>query len=400
MGASLATYLARAGVRVVVFHKAKRPPIIVGESLVPAIVPFLRRLGVEEQVKSFSIFKPGATFVLTTDSDISFRFDEALGAEVDYSYNTPRDQFDAAILQAAKDAGAVVIEATASLERVGSSDRVQLAGKSLELAVEALGGKPDFIVDAGGRSRVIGDLLGIPFVEGPRKDTALHAHMKGVPLVVEGNVHTDRLTRGWCWRIPLPGCVSIGLVVPSEHLARFGSSTEEQFAGTLREEPILAQWSQGAELVSPIVKYTNYQQRSVRGVGDGWATVGDAYGFIDPVFSSGLLVGMQGASELAKALLSGSERSMKRYDEYVLYNLTVWQRLVDYYYDGSLFTLFKIGQYKSQQRGWKILNRHFGRHMPRVFTGEATRSRYSVGMVDFMVKYATYGHNCADLAVR
>ena len=109
VGASLATYLSRAGMNVVLFHKAKRPPIIVGESLVPAIVPFLRRLGVEKQIESFSTFKPGATFVLTTESDISFRFDQALGAEVSYSYNTPRDLFDAAILGAAREAGTTII---------------------------------------------------------------------------------------------------------------------------------------------------------------------------------------------------------------------------------------------------------------------------------------------------
>ncbi|MFN2375391.1 MAG: NAD(P)/FAD-dependent oxidoreductase [Candidatus Binatia bacterium] len=400
VGASVAAYLAKAGVRVVLFHKAKRPPIIVGESLVPAIIPFLRRLGVEEQVKGFSIYKPGATFVLTLDRHMSFRFDEAIGAEVNYSYNTPRDQFDAVILQAARDAGAIVVEGTASLEKVEGSDRLRLTAKTLELAGDALDGQPDFIIDAGGRSRVIGNLLGIPFVEGPRKDSALHAHMKGVPLVVEGNVHTDRLSRGWCWRIPLPGRVSIGLVVPASHLERFGTSAEEQFDGTLREEPLLARWSQGAERVTPVVKYTNYQQRSDRGVGENWATVGDAFGFIDPVFSSGLLIGMQGALDLSEALLHGGERGLLRFQERVLYNLTVWQRLVDYYYDGSLFTLFQIGQFKANQRGWKLLNRHFGRHMPRVFTGEATRSRYSVGLVDFMVKYGTYGHDCAELAVR
>jgi flavin-dependent dehydrogenase len=195
--------------------------------------------------------------------------------------------------------------------------------------------------------------------------------------------------------------VSIGLVVPQEHLARFGPNVEDQFDGTLREEPLLARWSAGAERVTPIVKYTNYQMRSVRGFGENWATVGDAFGFIDPVFSSGLLIGLQGSLELSKALLGGrEERAMKRFEDYVSYNLTVWQRLVDYYYDGSLFTLFLIGEYKAQQWGWSILNRHFGRHMPRVFTGEATRSRYSVGLVDFMVKYGTYGHDCAELAVR
>ncbi|HEY2773013.1 MAG TPA: tryptophan 7-halogenase [Candidatus Binatia bacterium] len=400
VGSSLSAYLARSGMRVALFHKAKRPPIIVGESLVPAIVPFLRRLGIEKEVEAFSTYKPGATFVLSTENDISFRFDQAIGAEVNYSYNTPRDRFDAAILGAARAAGATIIEGTAALERENGSDRVRLSDKAMELAGDALSGQPDFIVDATGRSRTIGNLFEIPFVEGPRKDTALHAHMKGVPLVVEGNVHTDRLSRGWCWRIPLPGRVSIGLVVNAEHLARFGPSIEDQFAGTLAEEPVLSRWSAGAERVTPVVKYTNYQMRSVRGVGENWATVGDSFGFIDPVFSSGLLIGMEGALELSQALVAGTDRALKRFEQHVLYNLKVWQRLVDYYYNGSLFTLFLIGQYKAKQKGWSVLNRHFGRHMPRVFTGEATRSRYSVGLVDFMVKYGTYGHDCAELSVR
>lgn len=399
-GAALATWLVRGGVKVALFAQPKRPPILIGESLVPAIVPFLRRLGVEDQVKAFSIFKPGATFVLTLEKDISFRFDEAVGAEVNYSYNTPRDLFDAVILQAARDAGATVIEGTAGVERVAGTDRVQLNAKTLEMAASVLGGQPDFVVDAGGRSRILGDLMGVPFVEGPRKDAALHAHMEGVPLVVEGNVHTDRMLRGWCWRIPLPGRVSIGLVVNAEHLARFGPNVEDQFHGTLREEPLLARWSADAKRVTPVVKYSNYQQRSLRGYGENWATVGDAFGFIDPVFSSGLLIGFQGALELSKALLDGSDRAMKKFEDYVTYNLVTWQRLVDYYYDGSLFTLFGIGKHKAEQRGWKLLNRHFGRHMPRVFTGEATRSRYSVGLVDFMVKYGTYGHDCNELSVR
>ncbi len=400
VGASLATYLSRAGVRVILFHKPKRPPIIVGESLVPAIIPFLRRLGIEEEVKAFSTHKPGATFVLTNESTITFRFDQVIGAEVNYSYNTPRDLFDAVILQAARDAGTAVIEATAGLERVDGTDRLRLTAKTLEMAGGTIREQPDWIVDATGRSRTIANLLELPFVEGPRKDAALHAHMTGVPLVVDGNVHTDRLTRGWCWRIPLPGRVSIGLVVNAAHLARFGASIEDQFAGTLREEPMLARWSHGAERVTPVVKYSNYQMRSLRGFGENWATVGDAFGFIDPVFSSGLLIGMEGALELSQALLDGSTRAMKRFETHVAYNLKVWQRLVDYYYDGSLFTLFQVGQLKSQERAWWILNRHIGRHLPRVFTGEATRSRYSVGLVDFMVKWGTIGHDHAEIAVR
>lgn len=400
-GASLATYLARDGVNVVLFHKAKRPPIIVGESLVPAIVPYLRKLGIEEEVASFSMYKPGATFVFSTERDQSFRFDEALGAKVTYSYNTPRDKFDAAVLEAARAAGVTVIEGTAQVERVEGSEKLRLADKTLEMAGEALGGQPDWIIDATGRRRLVASLLGLDSVEGPRKDAALHAHMENVPLLIDGNVHTDRLARGWCWRIPLPGRVSVGLVVNAEHLRRFGANIEDQFHGTLAEEPVLSRWSQGATRITPVIQYNNYQLRSLRGVGENWALVGDAFGFVDPVFSSGMLIGMDGAEALAGALTRGaaSEKAMRDYEGHVQHNLEVWQRLVDYYYDGRLFTLFQVGEVKRKQKTWYLLNRHFSRHMPRVFTGEASRSRYSVGMVDFMVKWGIYGHDPAELAV-
>ena len=109
-GASLATTLARAGVKVAIFATGERPPIIVGESLVPAIVPYIRKLGagVEEEVASYSQWKGGATFVLDAKERMSIRFTEARGAKTTYSYNVPRDRFDATVLQAAVRAGALL----------------------------------------------------------------------------------------------------------------------------------------------------------------------------------------------------------------------------------------------------------------------------------------------------
>ena len=130
-----------------------------------------------------------------------------------------------------------------------------------------LGGAPDLIVDATGRARTVARLLDLPTVEGPRKDTALHAHCTGVPLVLPGNVHSDRLERGWSWRIPLPGRVSVGVVVPSEHIAAFGNSAEEQFDSFLRRDDCARQWGEKAERITPVVRYTNYQLRATRGVG-------------------------------------------------------------------------------------------------------------------------------------
>lgn len=398
-GAAVATYLARAGVRVALFQRGKRPPIIAGESLVPAIVPFLRKLGVEGEVRSFSTLKPGATFTFSLERQQSFRFDEVRGGETSYSYNVPRREFDAALLKAAVNAGAQTFEFGAALESAGG-DRVRLSDATLAATGGFLSGPPDFIVDASGRTRAVARLLELRTRSGPRRDSALHAHLEGVPLVFEGNVHSDRLERGWAWRIPLPGRVSVGLVVPAEHLQRFGEDAESQYDALLRADPLTAGWAPHARRITPVVKYTNYQLRAERGVGPGWALVGDAFGFVDPIFSSGMLIGMQGAEALAAAILENTPRAFARYERRVLRALTVWQRLADTFYDGRLFTLFQIGEYVRQTRFGRLVDFHMRAHLPRIFTGEGTTSRYNVALLDFMIEHGLAGSDPRELEVR
>jgi flavin-dependent dehydrogenase len=327
-------------------------------------------------------------------------FAEARGARTPYAYNVPRDRFDATLIAAAERAGAVRIDASARIERDPDGARIRLAGEADELARQALGGAPDLIVDATGRARTVARLLDLATVEGPRKDTALHAHCTGVPLVLPGNVHSDRLERGWSWRIPLPGRVSVGVVIPSEHIAGFGNSAEEQFDSFLRRDECARQWGEKAERITPVVRYTNYQLRATRGAGANWALVGDAFGFIDPVLSSGLLITFDGARSLADAIIAGTPRAFKRFETRVIRNLDDWTRIVDAYYSGRLFTLFKVGEYMKNSFVGKRMDFHFRKHIPRVFTGEATDSRYSMGMVDFMLHYGLAGNDPDEFAVR
>src|SRR5260221_4241979 len=104
----LATLLARAGIEAVIFHRPKRAPLIVGESLVPAIIPLLRMLGVEEEVKGFSMYKPGATINISQGSNFHFTFANIRGRLPGYAYNVPRDLFDDCLLEAARKAGAKI----------------------------------------------------------------------------------------------------------------------------------------------------------------------------------------------------------------------------------------------------------------------------------------------------
>jgi flavin-dependent dehydrogenase len=135
-------------------------------------------------------------------------------------------------------------------------------------------------------------------------------------------------------------------------------------------------------------------------VGPGWALLGDAFGFIDPVFSSGLLIALDGADALSRALVDGSDAALARYEARVQRHLANWQRVVGYFYDGRLFTLLKVGEEWRTKLPGKLLDFHFRKHMPRVFTGEATNRRYSVGLLDFMVRYGLAGNDPQQLAVR
>jgi hypothetical protein len=397
---TLAILLARAGVRTAVWHKPKAAPLIVGESLVPALIPMLQQLGLEDTVRQFSLLKPGATFNLSQDLNFSFFFKNLTGTTARYAYNVPRERFDDALLETANAAGAKVLESPAGVERVAGSDRVQLAQATIEATGGFFTGQPDLIVDATGRARLLPTLLEIPSREGRRKDTALFAHVDQTQLDHEGHVHTTRLDHGWSWRIPLPGRVSLGMVVPAEHLAKFGATREKRYDNLMRQDSVLSPLVREARRITPVMEYTNYQLVSSKVVGDGWALVGDTAGFIDPVFSSGLFLGMNGAFTLAKAVLAGTPAAFKQYEHDVIHHLETWHEIVDYFYNGRLFTCFKVGQKLRDTLLVKLTFSHIDKHLGRIFTGAASTAPYSLGLLRFAMKYGLKDEDPAELAVR
>jgi flavin-dependent dehydrogenase len=387
VASTLAASLARQGVRAAIFCKPRRAPLLVGESLVPAIIPMLRILGVEDEVKGFSTLKPGATFNIGEKINFHFSFSQLSGGMPQYAYNVPRDKFDDALLGAARTAGARVFDTGAAIENVEGTDRVRLSAETMRSAADFFPSEPDLVVDATGRVRLLPNLLGIPSRSGRRKDAALFAHVDRTHLDHEGHVHTTRLDHGWSWRIPLPGRVSVGMVIGSEHLPKFGSTSEERYDNLLKQDSVLQKVAPQAKRLTPVMEYTNYQLVSERMTGDGWALVGDTAGFIDPVFSSGLFIGMHGAFSLAEAIRKGTPEAMKDYEAEVIHHLETWHEIVDYFYNGRLFTCFHVGQLLRDRLLVKLSFPHLNKHMGRIFSGAASTSPYSLALLRFAMRY-------------
>jgi hypothetical protein len=243
------------------------------------------------------------------------------------------------------------------------------------------------------------NLLGIPSREGGRKDTALFAHVDHARLDHVGHVHTTRLDHGWGWRIPLPGRVSLGMVIGAEHLPKFGSTKEERYDNLLKQDSVLRVVARDARRLTPVLEFTNYQLVSERVVGEGWVLVGDAAGFIDPVFSSGLFLGMQGAYLLADAIRDGSPAAFQRYQREVIHHLETWHEIVSYYYSGRLFTCFKVGQMLRDTLLVKLTFPHIDKHLGRIFSGAASTSPYSVGLLRFAMKYGLKDEDPDELRI-
>ncbi|MGH0028538.1 MAG: NAD(P)/FAD-dependent oxidoreductase [Myxococcota bacterium] len=387
-GATLGTLLARRGLPVVLFSRGRPAGPVVGESTIPAVVPILRELGIEREVAGYAEYKPGATFVVDAGFEFEIDFATVCRRAPGYAYNVPRDRFDATLLECCKRSGARVVEGSAKLERVGGGDdaSVRLAPESREQARAVLGHEPDFLVDASGRSRLLARTLGLAERRGPRRDDALFAHWSGVPLDRTGHVHTDRLERGWCWRIPLPGRVSLGIVGDAETLRAGGDDVESRYRAATQREPHLRRLVANAQRLTPVVRYSNYQLRTLRGVGPGWALAGDSFGFVDPVFSSGLFLAMDAGRALAQAIVAGSARALRRYERGQLRHIAAWQQAADYFYDGRFFAIFRMGQREEARTAW--IRPHVSRHLPGVFTGETTKDFYAPRLLGLMARRA------------
>lgn len=409
-GATLAALLAREGVDAVFFDDGRRPEMVVGESLIPRLVTVFRKLGIEEEVASLGTYKPGVTWIFDENDALELSFTAMRGVLPTYAYNVPRKPFDELIHETALKAGARFVPCTVKLE-AGRTERGELvprlSAETLALVPDWKGQQPDLLVDASGRRRLFAKLLGISAKIGQRKDVSHFAHYENATMPTPaGQTIITRLKHGWSWRIPLQHALSIGVVVNKEHAKLYGSTAEEQLEAMIDRNKPLAEACSQRRRITPVNTYTNYQLISDQGHGDGWVSVGDAFGFVDPMLSPGLCMAMTSAEQLAEAIVQhrpeGWDRAFHLYLRWFREQLKAWQELVDIFYGGQIFALQRTGTEMSRRFPGKIsmiMQRHFEKNISGMAGGGLTTHPYSRNLLRFMTRYGIYGHEPAEFAV-
>ncbi len=305
-GASAAAVLAERGHRVVLLEKARHPRFHIGESLLPANLPLFDRLGVGESIRAIGMPKWGVQFHSPSDARTQrFTFADSWNKRLPLAYQVRRSQFDEILIRRAATLGAQVIEECRAQE-VDFTDprrvRVHAEQAGVVHTFEAR-----YLIDASGRDTFLGNRLGNKRRDRKHASCAMYAHFAGARRDADdarcGDISLFWIDQGWLWFIPLAdGVTSVGAVVWPSYMKSRRQDLRAFFLATIARAPDLSARLTGAQLATEVEATGSYSYRCARARGERHLMIGDAYSFVDPVFSSGVLFAMVGGIAAAEAL--------------------------------------------------------------------------------------------------
>lgn len=305
-GSSAAATLAERGHRVVLLEKARHPRFHIGESLLPANLPLFERLGVAADIRAIGLPKLGAQFHAEAPPRTQrFAFAEGWNKDLPLAYQVRRSEFDAILIARAAALGAEVIEQCRARE-VEFTDagtvRVHAGDADEPRTFEAR-----YLVDASGRDTFLANRLGTKQRNRKHASCAMFAHFTGAwrdaDCARRGDISLFWFEHGWIWSIPLAdGTTSVGAVVWPDYMRRRRQDLRAFFLETLAQCPPLAARLADADLVTEVHATGSFSYHCAQACGEPYLLIGDAYSFIDPVFSSGVLFAMVGGIAAGEAL--------------------------------------------------------------------------------------------------
>jgi flavin-dependent dehydrogenase len=324
-GAAAATLVAQRGHRVLLLERSPAPRFKIGESLMPATWWTLERMGVLAKLQASHFPRKYSVqfYSKTGKASAPFYFQDADPHESSITWQVLRSEFDALLLDNAREHGVEVRRGAAVKDVLFDGDRA--VGVSVGVALGGGGGEEiscRVVVDATGRSAFLGRKLGLMRPDPELRKASFFTHFEGALRdsgIDEGAtlvVHTQDES-GWFWYIPLPeDRVSVGVVGSVETLITDRSGGPQ---AVLDEEiarcPEIQRRIAGARQTMPVQVLNDFSYRSSRIAGDGWVLVGDAFGFLDPIYSSGVYLALSSgelAADSIHAALAADDLSAAR----------------------------------------------------------------------------------------
>ncbi|HEX6987068.1 MAG TPA: NAD(P)/FAD-dependent oxidoreductase, partial [Planctomycetaceae bacterium] len=362
-GSTVGTLIAQKGYRVTLFERDRFPRYHIGESLIPETYHVLRRLNMLPKLRGSHFVKKYSVQFVTQRGKLSepFYFVEHKPHESSQTWQVLRSEFDILMLDNAREHGVEVHEATRVVDVLFENGRavgVRVRGEDgAEREVRA-----KVVVDASGQSSMLMDRFGMREWDPVLKKAALWTYWKGAYRDTGRNegatiVAQTKDKAGWFWYIPQHNDVtSVGVVAGADYLFKNRDTKaaksdvqaywEEVYFQEVDRCPGVKTRLEGATRCDGFHVQKEYSYRSREAAGDGWVLCGDAYGFLDPLYSSGVLLALKGGSFAADAITDGlakgdvSKAQLGRWRDDFNLGMDRMRRLVCAYYEGFSFGRF------------------------------------------------------------
>jgi flavin-dependent dehydrogenase len=316
-GYTCSTLLAQRGVSVQLFEREKFPRFHIGESLIPETYWVLKRLNMLPKMHRSHFVKKYSVQFVNASGKLSapFYFWDNKPHECSQTWQVARSEFDAMMLENAREHGVDVHEAVRVLDVIFDNGRA-IGVKIRDAHGETRDVTAKIVVDASGQAGLIQNRLRLrvwdpvlnkgaiwTYWEGAYRDTGRD---EGATMVLQT---ADK--KGWFWYIPLHNnIVSVGIVAPFDYLFKNRESYEKTYEEEVARCPAVAQRVASGKRATGYFATKDYSYRATTVAGDGWVMIGDAWGFLDPLYSSGVLLALKSGELAADAIAEGLANSI------------------------------------------------------------------------------------------
>ncbi len=349
-GSATATLLARAGKKVLVLEKEHFPRFHIGESLLPYNRQLFEELGVLPALEAAGFpRKLGAQFYLGNASkSLKLVFRNGRFTRETAAFQVERSTFDHLLLKHARASGAEVREGCAVTKVSYEQDHISILARDENGKSETFPGS--FLVDASGRGNFTGNLEGLRVIHPDLKKLAVFGHFEGVALdegTAAGDTIIIRLEDKWFWIIPISkNKTSVGCVMDQTEFAQAKQTPAEIFERIWKSSTAVRERMKHARLLNQIQTTGDFSYYNRRLVGPRLLRVGDAAGFMDPIFSAGVYLAMYSgklaAQVILESLAAGNDgsRQLRVYEKRVFRAMQFYWDMVEAFYTTPFMELF------------------------------------------------------------